>query len=162
MPVPLVEGVDLGGVDACAGGHLHELDHFPRRAGLHPHGPDRRLPLQFLDADLEQTTRLVGREDVPFAAPAASEVDADAGRGHAPQVAPGRRLVKGAVLGEGRDADDEGAGPARAIRSGVPWANAQALPTESNLNSRSELPARMACFSSGGTSLNVALMVFHE
>ena len=43
-----------------------------------------------------------------------------------------------------------------------PWANGQALPTESNLNSRSELPARMACFSSGGTSLNVALIVFHE
>jgi hypothetical protein len=43
-----------------------------------------------------------------------------------------------------------------------PWANAQALRTESNLNSRSELPARMACFSSGGTSENVALIVFHE
>jgi hypothetical protein len=41
-------------------------------------------------------------------------------------------------------------------------ANAQALRTESNLNSRSELPARMACFSSGGTSENVALIVFHE
>jgi hypothetical protein len=43
-----------------------------------------------------------------------------------------------------------------------PGANAQALPTVSNLNSRSELPARMACFSSGGTSENVALIVFHE
>ena len=41
-------------------------------------------------------------------------------------------------------------------------ANAQALRTESNLNSRSELPARIACFSSGGTSENVALIVFHE
>jgi len=43
-----------------------------------------------------------------------------------------------------------------------PWSNAQALRTESNLNSRSELPARIACFSSGGTSENVALIVFHE
>ena len=41
-------------------------------------------------------------------------------------------------------------------------ANAQALRTESNLNSRSELPARIVCFSSGGTSENVALIVFHE
>jgi len=38
----------------------------------------------------------------------------------------------------------------------------QALPIVSNLKSRRELPARIACFSSGGTSVNVALIVFHE
>jgi hypothetical protein len=48
------------------------------------------------------------------------------------------------------------AGPA------FPRGNGQAIPTESNLNSRSALPARIACFSSGGTSVNVALIVFHE
>ena len=56
----------------------------------------------------------------------------------------------------GRPGPPEPPGPALAM------ANAQALRTESNLNSRSELPARMACFSSGGTSENVALIVFHE
>ena len=38
----------------------------------------------------------------------------------------------------------------------------QALPTWSNLKSLRELPHRMACFSLGGTSANVALMVFHD
>jgi hypothetical protein len=116
----LIKGVDLGRVDARTLGHLHELDHLPRCAGLHPHGPDRNPPLQLLDADPEQPLRLVGRENVPFATPATPEVDTDAGRRHAPQVPPRRHLVKGTVLGEGGDADDEGAGPARAFRARLP------------------------------------------
>jgi len=43
-----------------------------------------------------------------------------------------------------------------------PGGTGQTLSMVSNLKSRSELPARMACFSSGGTSVKVALIVFQE
>jgi len=86
-------------------------------------------------------------------------------RRRCPRVAPSSKapssengvMLMTKVLGRPRPPEPpEPPGPALAM------ANAQALRTESNLNSRSELPARMACFSSGGTSENVALIVFHE
>jgi hypothetical protein len=40
--------------------------------------------------------------------------------------------------------------------------NDQLVPALENLNSLSALPAKMACFSSRGTSEKVALIVFHE
>ena len=130
MPVSLVEGVDLRGVDALAPPTISMNSIISAEVrGSHPHGPDRHLALQLLDADLEQTAGLLAREDIPLAAPAAADVDADAGRGHAPQVATDGGLVKGAVFGERGDADDERAGPApdHPARS-VPCANAQAFP----------------------------------
>ena len=53
---------------------------------------------------------------------------------------------------------------ARAGSTGLarPAGNGQTLPMRSNLKSLRELPHRMACFSSGGTSVKVALMVFHD
>ena len=133
-----------------------------RRARFDAHGTNRHLALQLLHADLQQPPRLVRREDVTFAAAAAPQVDADTGSGHAPEVPPQGDLVHGTVFGERGDADDKSAGSGPVDRSMLPAVKGQALPTWSNLKSLRELPHKMACFSSGGTSANVALMVFHD
>jgi cobalamin biosynthesis protein CbiD len=115
VTVPLVERVDLCGVDTDAGDHLDVVDHVTRRTRFDPHSANRHLSGEFLHPDFEQRLRLVTREDVALSAAASSEVDADAGIGHAAEMAPCGNFVQSSIGSERCDADDKGAG-ARRVR----------------------------------------------
>ncbi len=83
-----VERVDLGPVDPRLGRHGHVGRHLVGRAGLDAHGPDRYPPTDLVDTYLQDPAGLVGIEGEPLATAPASQIDADAGIGHAVEVAP--------------------------------------------------------------------------
>src|SRR5205807_7920130 len=90
--------------------HLAELDHLPRRPWLDAHGPHGDLTLQLLGGDGEEVGDLVRQQGVPFAAPAAGDVDAYAAFPQSTVVGARRFVVAIAIPFEGRDADHVDAG----------------------------------------------------
>ena len=113
MAVTGIERVDLRRVDAGRLGDTRVLDHLRGRPRLDAHRSKRDLAAQLLGRDLEDPAPLVEREDEALAAPAAADVHADAGRGHALQVCAEAGLVEPTVDVERRDADGEDARRAR-------------------------------------------------
>ncbi len=82
-----VEPADLGGVDACLGGHVDVVDHLLRGPRFDAHRAHRNPATDLVDTDLEHPSGLVVGEGEALAAATLAQVHADPGVGHAIEVA---------------------------------------------------------------------------